>query len=153
MWYKLINRKPVPFEHDIQTNEVKFKKEFKKFYRNFRSRKVRSTYIGEIRVSTAFTGINNSISVEHSLLFETMVFGGENKFIYRCSTWRQALKQHQLTIKMVRERTPRFSRREVNRNSTCDRNLYKKNRGFWQYWGGRTTRAQYRIHDLACRTI
>jgi hypothetical protein len=67
-------------------------------------RKVLQTYIGKkVRVSTVFLGVNHNWNTEEPpLLFETMIFGGEyGDYQARCSTWEQALVQHEEAVASV----------------------------------------------------
>jgi hypothetical protein len=60
------------------------------------NRKVASTMIGNVRVSTVFLGLDHNFSPHGDpLLFETMIFGGEHdQYQDRCTTWEQAEAQH-----------------------------------------------------------
>ena len=58
--------------------------------------------IGPFWVSTVFIGLNQSFLQEYPpLLFETMVFqapGGESREMARCSTWDEAVEQHERIV-------------------------------------------------------
>lgn len=67
--------------------------------------RVRSDVIfDEVQVSTIFLGLNhNMLGQGPPLLFETMVFGGEHHYhLVRCSTWAQAVKQHENVVAMIK---------------------------------------------------
>ena len=58
-------------------------------------RNVRSTILGEARVSTVFLGLDHSFGDGPPLLFETMIFGGSHdEYQDRCSTWDEAEAMH-----------------------------------------------------------
>jgi hypothetical protein len=71
-------------------------------------RRVAFTDIGRngnaVEVSTVFLGIDHNFWDEGPpILFETMVFGGEHDGDqWRCSTWEQALQQHEIACGVVR---------------------------------------------------
>ncbi len=75
-------------------------------------RVVRKTDIDGMRVSTVFLGLDHSFSEGDPLLFETMVFDKDFKLdsapddvpdiMLRCSTWEQALVQHQEACAQLR---------------------------------------------------
>ena len=103
MWYKLINRKCVPFEHDLDDTDS-FLKEMSKHHRNVRKNRVRVSYIDEVKVSTVFLGLDHGIMQDlPPLLFETMIFNGrfEGRGV-RCATWREALKMHSEMLQLVK---------------------------------------------------
>jgi hypothetical protein len=66
-------------------------------------RHVDKTVIGKVLVSTVFVGLNRSFNgSEPTLLFETMVFGGDHDgFMERYHTWEQAQIGHQCAVQMV----------------------------------------------------
>ena len=50
---------------------------------------------GDISVSTVFLGLDHQYGDGPLLIFETMIFGGENdEAQWRCSTWEEAVAQH-----------------------------------------------------------
>lgn len=56
-----------------------------------------------VEVSTVFLVFNHGCSYEHPLLFETMVFlGEESVFTYRYSTWDEAKRGHEQTLDKVK---------------------------------------------------
>jgi hypothetical protein len=73
---------------------------------------VAHTMINDERVfvSTIFLGVDhNWRDTGESILFETMIFGGEHdRYQARCSTWEQALRQHAIACGMVEGKVSRF---------------------------------------------
>lgn len=60
----------------------------------------------EIFVSTIFIGFDQNTSLVGGppILFETMVFGGKHdKMQERCRTWKEAVKQHNRILALVKE--------------------------------------------------
>ena len=67
----------------------------------------RTTLESGILVSTVFLGLDHGCGDGPPLLFETMAFPKEGDFgeldCERCSTWEQALEQHELMVKKYKE--------------------------------------------------
>ena len=63
-------------------------------------RRVDQTEIGPYFISTVFLGLDYDYTGKGPpMLFETMVFvGGDEVFCARCSTWDEAVKQHQNAV-------------------------------------------------------
>lgn len=83
-----VNKKPYPVYNHL---------EFAKLYRNDSSRIVeQTTLLGDVKVSTVFLGIDHSFLLEDEpVLFETMVFGGEeDMYCQRYATWDAAAQGH-----------------------------------------------------------
>lgn len=61
------------------------------------------TQIGDIRVSTAFLGVDHSFSEEGPpVLWETMIFGGEHdQYCHRHDNKEEALIGHQAAVDLV----------------------------------------------------
>ncbi len=96
--YILKHRKPIPCE-----NVIKWGKWFERHY----SRRVRSTYIQDIWISTVFLGVDHAFDDGELVLFETMIFNKKDDnrvddIFGRCTTWRQALKMHRQAIEECR---------------------------------------------------
>ncbi len=73
------------------------------FEENNNKRHVADEYIGDVRVSTVFLGIDHSFGGGTPLLFETMVFGGQlDEAQERCSTWEQAEVMHSDMVARVK---------------------------------------------------
>ncbi len=71
-------------------------------------RRIRNTYLGKIRISTVFLGLDHNWGLGKPLLFETMIFGLTEKdgeecaYTTRCRTHRQALKMHHNAVRFTR---------------------------------------------------
>ncbi len=64
---------------------------------------LKETIVGDIRVSTAFLGINVTPYIKNPKLFETMVFGGDwDKHQIRFSTYDKAIKGHDAMVELVK---------------------------------------------------
>lgn len=62
--------------------------------------------IGDVRVSTAFLGLNHSIGSGPPILFETMIFGGDqDQFQERYPNRHEALAGHDRAVASVRNTT------------------------------------------------
>jgi hypothetical protein len=73
------------------------------------ARRVAETNLPDgVWVSTVFLGIDHSWGGGPPLLFETMIFGGENsEYQDRCSTWEQAEAMHAKAVAIAKgEREP-----------------------------------------------
>jgi hypothetical protein len=67
------------------------------------NRRVASETIGKSRVSTVFLGIEHSFGEGKPLLFETMVFGGDDDGAQdRCTTWEEAEAMHATMVARVK---------------------------------------------------
>jgi hypothetical protein len=72
---------------------------------NNEDRNVRKDTFGKVLVSTVFLGLDHSWDGGEPLLFETMIFGGEHdQYQTRCSTWDEAVIQHEEACKLVRNK-------------------------------------------------
>ena len=97
--YILKHRKPIPID-----NLLKWASWFENSYR---LRKVRKSYIGDYCISTVFLAINHNYGFYGPPeLFETMIFNindlGNDLYMTRCSTWRQALHMHRIAKTAVK---------------------------------------------------
>lgn len=104
--YILKYRKPIPCRDILK---------WARWYENFPLRRVRILFIGEFKISTVFLALSSFVfdKNERPLLFETMIFyKGKNNHIHSlidqlpvhtCTTWRKALKNHQLGIKITKQ--------------------------------------------------
>jgi len=94
LWYVLIDKTPYPVRDIWQWSN---------FYANFDNRKVAFDSIGGIDISTVFLGLDHGWSNEKPVLFETMIFGGDdNEKCFRCCTWEEAELMHKKAVEMVR---------------------------------------------------
>lgn len=66
-------------------------------------RTVKRTEFGEITLSTVFLGLDhNFFSDNDPILFETMIFGGENdQRCWRHRSWEESLQFHEITEKAL----------------------------------------------------
>lgn len=68
------------------------------------SRRVASTDVGEVQVSTVFLGLDHNWGIGAPLIFETMVFGGPlDQEMDRYSTWDEAEAGHAVMVQRVRD--------------------------------------------------
>jgi hypothetical protein len=66
-----------------------------KWFEDSDKRRVAYDVIGDHMVSTIFLGLDHGFDDEAPpLIFETMVFNGDESSAARCSTWEQAVAQH-----------------------------------------------------------
>lgn len=67
------------------------------------NRHVARTELGDVSVSTVFLGLDHGMFGGRPLLFETMIFGGEqDQWMERCSTWEEAERVHARALKLVK---------------------------------------------------
>lgn len=70
---------------------------------------------GKVLVSTVFLGLDHSWDGGKPLLFETMIFGGKHdQYQTRCSTWDEAIIQHEEACKLVRNKFMLWIRNILN---------------------------------------
>ena len=68
------------------------------------NRTVASDFIGDVRVSTVFLGLDHSWGNGPPLIFETMIFGGpHDQYQERYTTWEQAEAGHAKALAIVKE--------------------------------------------------
>jgi len=93
LFYKLEGNEAIPVEN-MEDWLVSFKG---------RDRKVKSTTIGEVYVSTVFLGLDHSHTEKGlPILFETMIFGGKHDgYQKRYETWAQAEAGHEQAVEKV----------------------------------------------------
>jgi len=72
-------------------------------FEDFDKRRVAETYVGEVRISTVFLGLDHSYSDDGPpLVFETLVFGGLlDGDMERYSTWGEAEAGHARMVTAV----------------------------------------------------
>lgn len=74
------------------------------FLEDLARRRVAETFVGEIRISTVFLGIDHAFGLGPPLLFETMVFGGPHDgWLDRYSTWDEAVAGHARVVKRIQD--------------------------------------------------
>jgi len=67
------------------------------------NRRVAEKYVGEVRISTVFLGLNHQYGLGAPLLFETMIFGGPHDgYQDRCTFWDQAETMHAAAVALAR---------------------------------------------------
>lgn len=67
-------------------------------------RKVASSMVGDIRISTVFLGLDHGFGDGPPILFETMVFGGtHDQYQDRHCTWSEACDGHAMAVSMVKD--------------------------------------------------
>lgn len=70
-------------------------------------RHVGLTEVGDEVVSTGFLGINHAPPGEIPILFETMIFSGDqDRLLRRYSTWHEAEVGHQTAVEMLKAGLP-----------------------------------------------
>lgn len=105
-WYKLIDRKVVPFDNNIRSNPLGFCAESEAAFL-LQNRKIANDYLpdcdGEVvRISTIFLVLDHGYGDGPPLVFETMVFGGR----YDCEQRRYTTIEgaeigHQMVIEFI----------------------------------------------------
>jgi hypothetical protein len=92
--YVLVDKKAVPCDDLLE-----WAKQFETT-----DRRVAQDYVGNVRVSTVFLGLDHNYWGGEPLLFETMVFDGPlDGEQDRCSTWEQAEAMHARMLQRVKE--------------------------------------------------
>ncbi len=78
------------------------------WFDNTANRRVSETFICGTRISTVFLGLNHQFGEGTPLLFETIAFSkdGEEEFCERCSTWDEAVAQHERAVDTIRSMKP-----------------------------------------------
>ena len=67
-------------------------------------RHVADDFVGDVRVSTVFLGINHNFGDGVPLLFETIVFDGQHDGeMKRYSTWQEAEDGHKTILTKIKE--------------------------------------------------
>lgn len=80
-----------------------------------RNNSVARDTFGKVLVSTVFLGLDHSWDGGKPLLFETMIFGGKHdQYQTRCSTWDEAIIQHEEACKLVRNKFMSWIRNILN---------------------------------------
>jgi len=63
---------------------------------------VAEDWIGDVRISTIFMGLDHRFGAGPPLLFETMIFEGDKDYQTRCTTWVQAEAMHVKAVAFAR---------------------------------------------------
>jgi hypothetical protein len=79
-------------------------------------RHVRLSKFGKTLVSTVFLGLDHNYEDNgEPILFETMIFGGKHdQYQTRCSTWDEAIIQHEEACKLVSNKFVLWIRKILN---------------------------------------
>jgi hypothetical protein len=73
-----------------------------RWFEDMSNRRVAESYVGDVRISTVFLGLDHSPGFGPPELFETMVFGGPlDDETVRYSTWEAALDGHAAMLAKV----------------------------------------------------
>lgn len=92
-YYILEDKKPVPVD-DLM--------EWGRWFENRENSIVEKTTIGDSDVSTVFLGLNHRYGEGEPVLFETMIFGGdEDGYQERYCTWDEAVEGHKFACEKV----------------------------------------------------
>lgn len=104
MYYILKDKKPVLVERAQWVNSFD------------EDRHVRLSKFGNTLVSTVFLGLDHNFEkTGEPILFETMIFGGKHdQYQTRCSTWDEAVIQHEEACKLVRNKFISWIRKILN---------------------------------------
>ena len=83
-------------------------------------RRVASTIIEGVRISTVFLGLDHGFMKDAPpLLFETMIFGGDHDdYQRRCSTFDEAEAMHIKACELVKQMSGRWAREVKNKESS-----------------------------------
>lgn len=92
-YYILDGKKPVPVDDSIVWD---------KWFDNRKNWIVDKTTIGDSGIDTVFLGINHRDGEGEPILFETMIFGGdEDGYQERYCTWDEAVEGHKFACEKV----------------------------------------------------
>lgn len=93
-YYRLQGRVAVPCKDAAEWGYFFFKTD----------RQVALTEIGCLQISTVFLGLDhNYFGKGDPVLFETMIFDGEDNYQERCCTWEQAEVMHAKAVEIAKE--------------------------------------------------
>ena len=69
---------------------------------NPEKRAVKQEYVGDVRISTVFLGLDHVWNSDIPVLWETMIFGGEHdQYMDRYTSYEDALEGHQTALDLV----------------------------------------------------
>ena len=103
------------------------------------NRRVRLTNVHRYQISTVFLGNNHRIDDGPPLIFETMVFGGDETYFFagknrrnrqsidgvRTSTYAEAVEAHKRLVRLYRMSKRQLKRREEYEAMELLRNLHR----------------------------
>ena len=97
-FYKLVDKKPVPCSFAEYATGMK----------SADNRIIEQTAVGDLTVSTVFTGIDHAFGMGQKQLFETTVFGLPDDIQpqWRFATWEDAVNQHLQLVVMLEHDGP-----------------------------------------------
>ena len=74
-----------------------------KWLKNNPERKaVKQEYVGDVRISTVFLGLDHAWESDIPVLWETMIFGGEHdQYMDRYTSYEDALEGHQTALNLI----------------------------------------------------
>lgn len=63
---------------------------------------VKQEYVGDVRISTVFLGLDHAWNSDIPVLWETMIFGGEHdQYMDRYTSYEDALEGHKLALTLI----------------------------------------------------
>ena len=69
--------------------------------KNPEKKAVKQEYVGDVRISTVFLGLDHAAEIA-PVLWETMIFGGEHdQYMDRYTSYEDALEGHQTALNLV----------------------------------------------------
>ena len=78
--------------------------EWGRWFNEIDNRRIAETFVGEVRISTVFLGIDHNFGAGAPLWFETMIFGGKrDEFCDRYTTLDEARRGHDRAVAMEQE--------------------------------------------------
>lgn len=106
-FYRLVGREPVRCTLA----------EYAQAMRDETQRVLAQDHIGELRISTIFTGIDRNFGNRAPILFETVVFGlpGDIHPQWQHSAWEEAMDHHRQLVAALGEHGPQFLLDEIGR--------------------------------------
>ena len=97
-FYKLVEKQPVPCTFADYASSMK----------SAENRLIEQSQVGELTVSTVFTGIDHAFGMGEKQLFETSVFGLPDDIQpqWRFASWNDAVNQHLQLVVMLEHDGP-----------------------------------------------
>lgn len=106
-FYKLVDKNPVPCTFADYASDMK----------SADNRIIEQTRVGELTVSTVFTGIDHAFGMGEKQLFETSVLGLPDDILplWRFSSWDDAVKEHLQLVLMLEHNGPDSLLQEIRK--------------------------------------
>ncbi len=106
-FYKLVDKEPAPCTFAEYASNMK----------SAENRIIEQTRVGELTVSTVFTGIDHAFGMGEKQLFETSVFGFPDNIQpqWRFASWDDAVNQHLQLVLMLEHNGPDCLLEEVRK--------------------------------------